>query len=107
MTVTATLLGPCPTARTVGVPPVVTSAPGSLSAKTRAPHQEELHSWHTLAYTALSQHHTVINIAKKTSNWQRQNPILIDFTRSYQLCLLFEPKIKMQHSALAVPSMGI
>ena len=104
MTVTATLLGPCPTARTVGVPPVVTSAPGSLSAKTRAPHQEKVHSWHTLPSlnTTLSE-----ILQKKTSNWQRQNPILIDITRSYQLCLLFEPKIKMQHSALAVPSMGI
>ena len=48
MTVTATLPVPCPTVRTVGVPPVVTSAPGSLSAKTRVPHQEQVHSWHTL-----------------------------------------------------------
>ena len=103
MTVTARLHVPCPTVRTVGVPPVVTSAPGSLSAKTRAPHQEQVLSWHTL----LSLNTTLSEILqKKTSKWQRQNPIQ-NITRSYQLCLLFEPKIKMQHSALAVPSMGI
>ena len=38
----------------------LTSAPGTLSAKTRAPHQEKVHGW---AYTAPSPHHTVRYIA--------------------------------------------